>query len=60
MNIGQKILRLVSPKGEEIRQEFRMTLAHAHATTEDLHRTVILDAEAIRKAIEECRCKTSS
>jgi len=60
VNFGQKILKLVSPKGEEIRQEFRMTLSHAQAATDDLHRTVLMDGERIKKAIEEMRCKTNT
>lgn len=60
MNIGQRLLRLVSPETEDMRRELRMTLAHAQATTEDLHRTVIVDGERIKKALEEARCKTPS
>lgn len=60
MNFGQRLLRLISPDNEDMRKELRMTLSHAQAATEDLHRTVLMDGERIKKAIEEMRCKTNT
>lgn len=52
MNIGQTILRLLSPEDEAHRQQMRRTMACVEAHTEDLHRTVILDGRAICRAIK--------
>lgn len=51
MGLGKRLLRLISPHEEDLRQQMRHTMACAEAHTEDLHRTVVMDGEAIRAAI---------
>lgn len=51
MKLGISLLRLFFPKDEKQRMELRERIAASSAHTEDLQRTVILDADAIRTAI---------
>jgi len=55
MTLGQKFLRFVAPANETMRQEMRHSMAMIEAHTDDLTRTVSLNGDQIRAAIERFR-----
>lgn len=55
MTFTRKLLRLIDPVSEDLRMEMRHSMSALEAHTEDLNRTVVLDGDAIRKAIERFR-----
>ncbi len=55
MKLYQKIMRFIAPVCERQREEFRLEMARASANAEDLHRTVVLKADDIQKALRDYR-----
>jgi hypothetical protein len=55
MKLGTRMLRFLFKADEDQRMELRRRMATSSAHTEDLNRTVMLDAEAIRTAVQRFR-----
>ena len=55
MTLGQRFLKFVAPTNESMRQEMRHSMAMIEAHTDDLTRTVSLNGDQIRAAIERFR-----
>jgi hypothetical protein len=51
MKLTQRILRFLAPDAEKQRQELRENRAYARAQTEDLSRTLVMQADEIVKML---------
>lgn len=55
MKLVHRLMRLIAGTCERERQEFRREIAHLSATAEDMQRTVVRNADQIRRDLARHR-----